>query len=154
MISPRVDCRESRTNYYFDIEIPGLENNEHLTIRWIGSRTLLVKAFVNRKPTSEDEVEKTRNGEPAKEELAAGEGKKGVKVAAPKTEQKVFLTMSERRIGHYGRALGFGVDVDHDKSVAKLEAGILRLTVPKVEEDKKVDKTVKVENGVKSVEVK
>ncbi|RMZ76737.1 hypothetical protein DV737_g4702, partial [Chaetothyriales sp. CBS 132003] len=154
MMSPRVDCRESKTKYYFDIELPGLENTEHLTLRWIGSRSLLVKAVVNRKPTPEDEAEQTSKGELAKEDPAAREGKKGVNAAAANTEQKVFLTINERRIGLYGRSFTFGVDVDHDKTIAKLEAGVLKLTVPKVEEEKKVDKTVKVEKEVKPAEVK
>ncbi|RMD41335.1 hypothetical protein DV735_g3778, partial [Chaetothyriales sp. CBS 134920] len=148
--SPRVDCRESRTTYYFDIELPGLDNTQDLKLRWIGARSLLVKALVKRKPTAEDEAEQPAN----EESVAAADGSSGGKKAAAKQDQKVFLTLSERRIGIYGRAFSFGVDVDHEKTTAKLEAGVLKLVVPKVQEDKKVDKTVTVDHEANSAEVK
>ncbi|RMZ76910.1 hypothetical protein DV738_g4704, partial [Chaetothyriales sp. CBS 135597] len=155
MNSPRVDCRESTTTYYFDIELPGLDNTEDLKLRWIGSRSLLVKAVVKRKPTPEDVVEKPATDEAATggNGAGAGAGVEDTKKAATNSEQKVFLTLGERRIGVYGRAFSFGVDVDHEKTTARLEAGILRLAVPKLHEDKRVDKTVTVDHDAKSAEV-
>ena len=58
----------------------------------------------------------------------------------------MYLTLGERRLGLYARAFNFPVDVDHEKTTAGLKAGVLRITVPKVEDAKKVDKTVNVEN--------
>jgi len=57
-----------------------------------------------------------------------------------------YLTLGERRLGLHARAFNFHVDVDHEKTSSALKAVVLRIKVPKVEDVKKVDKTVNVEN--------
>ena len=151
MISPRIDTRESKTAYYVDIELPGLESEERVQLKWVSSRTLLVQAVVERKGTPEDDVGPASeavegNGDGGAVKRENDIGKQQGKSSESKKQQMVFLTLAERRIGLYGRALDFPVDVDHDATTAKLSAGVLRLTVRKVEEEKKMDKTVSVEN--------
>ncbi len=149
MISPRIDTRESKTAYYVDVELPGLESEEKVQLKWVSSRTLLVQAVVERKGTPEDDVgpaSEAGDGDGGAVKQEADIDKQQGKGSESKKQQRVFLTLAERRIGLYGRALDFPVDVDHDATTAKLSAGILMLTVRKVEEEKKIDKTVSVEN--------
>ena len=56
VLSPRIDTQESQKAFYIDVELPGLESEEKMKLRWISSRTLLVKAVVERNGTPEDEV--------------------------------------------------------------------------------------------------
>jgi hypothetical protein len=39
--------------FYIDVELPDLESEDKMRLRWISSRTLLVKAVVERKGTPE-----------------------------------------------------------------------------------------------------
>ena len=156
MLSPRIETQESNKAFYIDIELPGLENEDSMRLRWISSRTLLVKAVVERKPTPEDEVTPSEGYVgPTKEEAAAVAqvpeiaGKDQVKSSEEKKEPAVYLTLSERHLGLYARAFNFPVDVDHGKTRAGLKAGVLRITVPRVQEADKVDKTVSVETDSK-----
>ena len=110
-----------------------------MALKWISSRTLLFKAVVERKGTPED----------SEVEAKPDDGNEGQAKGSKTREQAVYLTLGERHIGLYGRALSFPVDVDHDKTTARLNAGVLRLAVPKVEAGKHVHKIVSVENDGK-----
>jgi Hsp20/alpha crystallin family len=82
----------------------------------------------------------------AKDRAAQHDKKHGKEGEKPAEEsQSVYLTLGERRIGTYGRAFNFPVDVNHDATTAKLHAGLLRLTVPKLAADAKIDKKVSVQ---------
>ncbi|KAK5203156.1 hypothetical protein LTR96_011003 [Exophiala xenobiotica] len=152
MLSPRIDTLESKKAFYIDVELPGLESEDKMKLRWIGSNTLLLEAVVGRQRTPEDEVAREDNSsQPTEEEAAMGtqaaevDNKDQIETWEKK-EPAVYLTLNERPLGLYARAFNFPVDVHHEKTTAKLNAGLLRITVPKMEEAKQVDKTVKVEN--------
>lgn len=158
MLCPRVDIKESKTAYYIDVELPGLDDDAKIKLRWISSRTLLVKAVIERKATPEDGIkatteEKNETVSKPKEEVddnnnsnKIDDNEEQVNKSAENKEKAVYLTLGERRLGPYGRAFGFAVDVDHEKTTARLCAGLLSLTIPKVEEGKNVPKVVSVEN--------
>ena len=152
MICPRNDVRESVTTYYIDVELPGVADEKEMTLKWLGSRTLLLKVTVTRAPTPEDglplkKTEEDTSGT-AKDEAAHPDKKHEKQGEKPADEaQSVYLTLGERRVGTYGRAFNFPVDVDHDATTAKLHAGLLRLTVPKLAADSKIDKKVSVQTG-------
>ncbi len=54
------------------------------------------------------------------------------KEAEAAAKKEPHLTVHERQIGDLMRAFNFPVDVDRDNTHAKLDAGLLRVTVPKV----------------------
>jgi HSP20 family molecular chaperone IbpA len=45
MICPRNDVRESVTTYYIDVELPGVADEKEMTLKWLGSQTLLLSLF-------------------------------------------------------------------------------------------------------------
>ena len=140
MLHPKIDTRESRTAYYVDVQLPGLEktDKEHLNVHWISARTLLVKALIERPEVPGEAKGKAVGGTETPTRGGASTPKLG------KVGEDVYLTVGERHVGVYGRALGFQVDVNHDKTTASLRAGILTLVVPKLEEEKRLDKKVEV----------
>lgn len=141
LISPRSDIRESTTTFYIDVELPGIATEEQMTLNWLGSRTLLLRATVTRAPTPEDDTAVKQSDKDAtmsiKDETKDHDKKQG--------DQSVYLTLGERHLGTFGRAFNFPVDVDHDGVTAKLAAGVLRLTVPKLPEGSKFEKKVNVQ---------
>lgn len=107
-----------------------------MTLKWLGSRTLLLRATVARAATPEDDI-KLKHSQDAsvstKDEPTNHDNKHD--------NQKVYLTLGERRPGTFGRAFNFPVDVDvHDGVSAKLAAGVLRLTLTKLPEGAKFEK--------------
>merc|ERR1712000_180687 len=54
------------------------------------------------------------------------------KEAEAAAKKEPHLTVHERQVGDLMRAFNFPVDVDRDNTHAKLDAGLLRVTVPKV----------------------
>jgi HSP20 family molecular chaperone IbpA len=156
MICPRVDAHESQTTFYIDVELPGLRSEEQITLKWISTRTLLLRAVVRRTTTPEDEIEVKRNvGQTSATpttEVTQNKMKDGKARSKSNEEiQPIYMTLGERRIGAYGRAFNFPVDVNHESTTAKLDAGVLRITVPKVETASRVDKKVTVETGTGQV---
>jgi HSP20 family molecular chaperone IbpA len=149
MIRPRSDIRESKSTFYLDVELPGVAEEEQLKLKWLGSRTLLLRATVTRAATPEDGVSTKQSQEDAPETTKSGttEDTKKAEKAGAKPDEGVYLTLGERQIGTLGRAFNFPVDVDHDSVTAKLYAGVLRLTVPKVTGGSQVEKHVAVQTG-------
>ncbi|ETI22308.1 hypothetical protein G647_06382 [Cladophialophora carrionii CBS 160.54] len=146
---PKTDVRETTRNFYLEVELPGVKDHAELRLRWTNSRTLLLTSKTTRPEIPEEELLE----EPAPPAAAtttttaadAGQQQNGGDIITtdPKTappEQKPkpkllapHLTIHERPIGEMIRAYNFPVDVDRDATHAKLEAGILRIVVPKVE---------------------
>ncbi|KIW67290.1 hypothetical protein PV04_06555 [Phialophora macrospora] len=152
---PKTDVRETVKNFYLEVELPGVKEHTELRLRWTNSRTLLLTSKTTRPeipdeelleeppqpaatppPPAEAEAEAEagqQNGEPAPtteeaepEPEPEPEAKTKPKLLAP------HLTVHERLVGEMIRAYSFPVDVDRDATHAKLEAGILRVVVPKV----------------------
>ena len=46
--NPHIDVRETEEKYYIDIELPGLQSKEALSLTWINGRTLLMPATISR----------------------------------------------------------------------------------------------------------
>jgi len=154
VLSPRVDMQESRKVFYIDMELPGLEGVDKVALRWISSRTLLVQTTLERNGTPEDDaVPEDDTTDPADTPQPATTGASGIenkdqnKSTQKAKNPQVYLTVSERRLGQYARAFNFPVDVNHEKSTATLKSGVLRITVYKVEDGKKIDMAVNVESG-------
>ncbi|KAK9778471.1 hypothetical protein SCAR479_04493 [Seiridium cardinale] len=146
---PRTDIRESKSHYYIDVELPGINDKRNIVLKWTGLNTLYLNANIKRQPTPEDEPEpgngndipnttepvasSSKSPEPKPENAQETDGhseKKGEK------EKVVHLVKHERRFGRHARAFSFPVPVQQDQISAKLAYGILSITVPKVEAEK------------------
>lgn len=130
--APRCDVRETRSAYHVDVELPGLRDRRDVRLAWTGARSLFVDASVRRQPVPEEQEE-----EETKEEETAGQDKEEQKKRKKKktTEKPVHFLRRERKTGEFARGFNFPVDVEQDKTVAKLAYGILTITVPKKVKD-------------------
>ena len=147
--NPSIDVRESKKNYYVDIELPGLDNKAKLSLTWSNSKTLLVQANLERPKVNEDEDEQA--GEETTSATAATTPTPGNDQSTEGKDhekgQNVALTVRERRIGSFARAFSFPTKVNHEELEAHVHAGLLRIKVPKAE-------TYEIKPEHKEVEVK
>ncbi|KAH8651325.1 hypothetical protein BX600DRAFT_473397 [Xylariales sp. PMI_506] len=138
--TPHTDIRETVDKYYIDVELPGLKCGEDYSLRWTNQRTMLIEAQIKRPQIDIEQIVTPR----ADTESGPGDQKAGAG-AGPGTAPYHFLT-KERRVGTFARAFSFTVDVDHDKVLAHLYSGLLRLTVCKKEPDQLSTKQITVEH--------
>ena len=149
---PPIDVRESEAKFWIDVDLPGLKSRtvargvgdgkdglegqgeeEGMTLKWISARTLLLRAVIRRAPTGEEKVDK----EEQEKEKAEHAGETGP-----------FMTVHERKVGVFGRAFNFPVDVEHEAgTVARLENGVLRIEVRKKKVEATVERKVDVQVG-------
>jgi HSP20 family molecular chaperone IbpA len=52
--SPHCDISETRSAYYIDVEIPGLDSKKSVSIKWTSKTTLFVEGITHRMPIPED----------------------------------------------------------------------------------------------------
>jgi HSP20 family molecular chaperone IbpA len=140
--NPRTDIRESKANYYIEIEFPGMEGKEHLELKWINARTLFVETKLERPEILEEQPAQEGEAPPPEDSTTTKKDQE------PKHGEPV-LTVRERQIGVFARAFSFATEVDHEKLQATLHAGLLRIKVPKkdVEEVKKEFKKIDVKSA-------
>jgi len=154
---PKADIRETSQNYYIEIELPGIKEKSQLHLRWTTMRTLLLTSFIARPEIPESELEddspaSATEEPPSQHEQQTPPQKNGTASdmegadlapslsAATKTtatsqsppKKEAHLTLHERLVGELMRAFNFPVDVDRDNTHAKLDAGLLRVVVPKL----------------------
>ncbi|EXJ81117.1 hypothetical protein A1O3_07405 [Capronia epimyces CBS 606.96] len=148
---PKADLRETRFNFYIEVELPGISDKSQLHLRWTSMRTLLVTSKIVRPEIPESELFDIPivgpASEPAKKEAdttppAADpqqqEQQEPTATAAPPlatVKKEPHLTVHERQIGGQMRGFNFPVDLDRDNTHAKLDAGLLRIVVPKLHEE-------------------
>jgi HSP20 family molecular chaperone IbpA len=156
--SPKADVRETPSNFYVDVELLGLKEKSHLGILWRSTQTLLVSTNIERPAISEDIVIEGSNGSVQvlrTEEYNVADGNESsTEEAFTKSstthgsgKKQPHLTVSERQIGTVVRAFNFPVDVNHEKTTAKLDVGLLRLVVPKEFNEKIVHEAVDISEG-------
>lgn len=141
------DVRETMKNFYIEVEMPGVSDKAQMHIRWTTTRTLLLSTKFTRPEIPEDElfevpVIKSRPGTPKPPtpnhlEAAAQEVVRSSSDAGSTrlVKREPHITTHERQIGEMLRAFNFPVDVDRDNTHARLEAGLLRVVVPKLEHE-------------------
>jgi HSP20 family molecular chaperone IbpA len=131
---PRVDIRETTSNYYLDIELPGLESNEDLKLMWIGGFTLLVDAHIRRPMVEELSIDLPDEGsDPSSAQISAEPNVDECSCRTRTDVQKspIHILVKERTIGEFSRAFNFPVAVQTEAVVAKLKHGLLTVTVSK-----------------------
>src|SRR5271155_1688835 len=95
-VHPFVDVRETKSHFYAEVEMAGVEDKESITVQWTSPRTLLVEVTISR-PDVEPWDSKTGDDKAASDE---------------KGEEGVTLVSDERRIGKLLRILMFRSAVD------------------------------------------
>jgi HSP20 family molecular chaperone IbpA len=120
---PDVDFRDNITEYFVEVEVPGIKNPKDISVTWTGHKALVVSGTVERPQYADEDgaVAATTGGE------------------SKKPEQHVLV--GERRLGPFRRYINFPTDVENVK--VSLEAGLLKIRAPKkgfsAEDGPKVD---------------
>lgn len=160
LAAPHCDIRETKSAYYLDVELPGLRDRGDVKLRWTGTRSLFVDAKIQRAKLPEEEEEEEEKAVPAegvvvttppaeegtsssspssssssesdkKNKKEKKKGKKSKKSSKKENKKNVHFLKKERKTGELARAFNFPVDVEQDKTVAKLAYGVLSVVVPK-----------------------
>ncbi|EPE33000.1 HSP20-like chaperone [Glarea lozoyensis ATCC 20868] len=133
---PKADIRETPDSFSIDVELPGFEATEEVKLRWTNSRTLMLDAYphdAHAKPAEASAVPVMSTAEEGHSFISNDAAKGGKKDDDKAAEESEHVTLNERWHGRVVRAFSFPVDVQHGALHAKLRAGVLRMTVPKVE---------------------
>ncbi|KAK4938842.1 hypothetical protein LTR10_020748 [Elasticomyces elasticus] len=165
---PKADIRETLKNFYLEVELPGIKDKSELHLRWTSTRTLLVTSKTHRPEIPESDLLEehaetaattatTTTGTQATLTPVAAPGQTTAAAPAEPAQSKechvngssqikkeAHLTVHERPIGDVMRAFSFPVDVDRDETHAKLDAGLLKIIVPKSVHGKPEDSHVQV----------
>jgi HSP20 family molecular chaperone IbpA len=136
---PDVDISDAIGHYLIELEAPGIKSADSIALNWTSWRSLVVagSSFRSWEPDTSANPRTTSNGHRAGEsadrsdlDASALKGSK-VKVNDVNEQLPPFLVVGERRIGSFRREFHFPVDIVVEKVEAKLEAGLLRVRVPK-----------------------
>jgi HSP20 family molecular chaperone IbpA len=137
---PDVDISDAITHYLIELEVPGIKDAEAISINWTSFKSLVVagSTFRSWEPKAKG-IEPEAVSESGKSNGAVGLDDKALKETPKKAEDAStntdeyppYLVVGERKIGSFRREFHFPVDVDVKKVEAKLEAGLLRIRVPR-----------------------
>lgn len=132
--SPASDVRETPSAFHVDVELPGTKTKSDVHVQWKTTRTILVSTHVERPPIEEETPTEDQNPDSEKKEA---NGELNSKPWEEKARQiKEHMTVHERSIGVKGRAFDFPVQVICDEATATLEAGLLRIRIPKATQER------------------
>lgn len=120
--APETDIRESGDQYILEMDLPGVTDKKSIIVEWLTARTLHVECIGEKFEVSDEEKSHDQGEGKGKNEVAP-------KPPAEKKEGKYIL--KERKVGPFHRNFTFPIDCDMEGMKAKLEAGVLRITVPK-----------------------
>lgn len=126
--SPNFDVHETENSYILEGELPGLQNKDELHLEFMDPQTLVVRGRVERSYQS---------GQPPRltdTENEGGNRLKNKEQEEKPTSQQPRYWVSERSVGEFQRSFSFPTPVDVDNVKAGLEHGLLKVTVPKIEQ--------------------
>lgn len=130
---PDIDMRSTAQEYLIEVEVPGIKDASELSVEWTSSRSLVV-CGISERPQWEQNALKDENRLPSGPVTSkTGTRDEHGEWKAPEGGSEQLLLIGERRIGPFRRHFSFPVDVDAETLSAKLESGLLRLRVPKME---------------------
>ena len=138
----RANVSEVEGGYKVEIEVPGYQKNEISIEFGHDDRSVTISGKTEKifeegsaeettgpKPTTVEEVpEETGKGKKAEPSSAVATKGKETAVGAPAAPR---YWVSERTSGSFSRTFSFPTRVDHEKSTANLENGVLTIMVPK-----------------------
>lgn len=167
MHKPKTDVRETMYGFYIDIEVPGIDNNADLKLKWLSSGTLLISCDLKRKKINENRTNGDTNGFSGSTEVEAvvkkdassshgvptniaakgtgADSGAAARVENPEHHNSPHLTINERNIGHNSRVFHFPVEVEREKMKATLSGGLLTLEVPKKHHEQVLEHEVEIQ---------
>lgn len=127
--SPDSDIYETSSQYILEMNLPGVSDKKSIIVEWLTARTLHIECVTERFQVNEEENN---------HDMGEGKGKNEatLKTTAAKGESTTFTyLLQERKPGPFQRNFTFPIDVDMEGLKAKLDAGVLRVAVPKKHSD-------------------
>lgn len=164
--TPDSDVRETKTAYHIEIEVPGVSDKKAVHIAWLSPRILQVEGAAVRPDLARgrDQDDKPKwesggagaaaNGETKKAHIgqsadtsakSAQDSRPCQKCADNENEMTTRIIHGERKIGSWRRLYTLPVGCDMTTLKAKLDAGLLQVSVLKQEG--------LVGEGMKSIEI-
>jgi HSP20 family molecular chaperone IbpA len=136
---PDVDISDAVCHFLIELEVPGIKDADSIALNWTSRRSLVVagSSFRSWEPDTSADYRTTSNGDGARKTAdrvdldASVLNDSKLKNDNVNDELPPFLVIGERRIGSFRREFHFPVDIVVEKVEAKLEAGLLRVSVPK-----------------------
>ena len=148
MIAPDFDLRESDGYYFLEGELAGIASKDDLNIEWVGRRTLLIEATVN-KVDEEAEWGIHLQSSPLSPRTVEIEGAEARNSGEPERHEShnkhqrekrihgkaLRVLMNERHTGALQKSFTFPCDINAEQMRAKLTNGLVRILVPKLKVD-------------------
>lgn len=121
---PKFDIRETADHFELSGELPGMKK-EDINIEFVEPQTLHISGKVESSFTSGMEYEPKMHDE---KHETSGDGEDDTKESEAK-RHKAWL--QERQTGEFSRVFNFPTRLDKDRLSATMDAGILRMLIPK-----------------------
>lgn len=141
---PEVDISDAITHYLVEVEVPGVKDPTLIQVYWSSSRSLAITGSTSRSPeVAEASTTSANIGEdmshvansPVETDFKALENEQDLKTSlAVGADVPPWLIVGERRIGSFRRDFEFPAGVEMGHITCKLEAGLLRVKLPKKHE--------------------
>lgn len=139
---PDFDVRESDGYYFLEGEFAGIASKDDLNIEWVGHRTLLIEATVNKVDEEAEwgirlqssskaaEIEGPSAGNPDEPERSESQSKHRSETLMHGRGLRVW--MNERHTGSLRKSFTFPYDLDSEHMRARLTNGLVKILVPKL----------------------
>ncbi|KAK5126104.1 hypothetical protein LTR85_011459 [Meristemomyces frigidus] len=132
---PDVDVSDAGGHYLLEVEVPGVKDPNAISCQFTSWRCLVVSGTTTRDwqhqaTHAKDGAGEDPNGFVELSRQITADKEKEEEEAAKEDLQPILIN-GERRIGSFRRQFNFPEDVDMEKLSAKLEAGLLTITLPK-----------------------
>jgi HSP20 family molecular chaperone IbpA len=139
--TPDCDVRETTTGYHIEIEVPGISDKNAIQVAWLSGRTLQIDGVTVR-PHLKGDSEPMREGDTVSNGVDKETKVKSKSVHEDNQCQKCAsqgfgsnsttnIIRGERKIGAWRRLISLPVGCDLTSLRAKLEAGLLQISVSK-----------------------
>jgi len=138
--SPDVDLRETDNLFFLDVEAPGVSDKSTIKIHWASTPMLIIEGEIARPEIDQaaataSTVDQSGEAEDiSKSSVYAKDQQRQHSPSLYPEVDGVRLTVCERKIGHFIRTFNLPVDVDRHGLKARLDAGLLQIQIPKLQQ--------------------
>lgn len=139
---PDSDIRETKDAYQIEMEVAGTTNKDDVLIQWMSPRTLVVEGTAKRPNVGRQaggtgealfpqDGSKGNTSKKTDEAINGGDGGALEKYPDEEDDYVVGILLAERKVGAWHRSFTLPANVDMKALKAKLEGGLLTITLPK-----------------------
>lgn len=145
--APNADIRETKLAYHIEMEVPGVADKKSIKMAWLSPNTFQVDGLATRPdlvrgregdgdPMWESDVISGGSSSSEKAGTKSKDSGPRVKCTDSENEMTTLLISGERKIGPWRRIFTLPLGCDMSTLKAKLDAGMLRISVFKKAEER------------------